>query len=58
MTNVMERVFAENVENVTSTTLQRNARKLSDVQTVLETTRYMQKLAKKWKREKEIMSVK
>ena len=51
-TNVTEGVFVENVEKGIPTTLQRNARKLTDVQTVVDIIRCMQKLAKIGKEKK------
>ena len=51
-TNVMEGVFVENVEKETLTTLQKNVRKFTDVQTVVETTECMQKLMKNGKEQK------
>ena len=52
-TNITERVFAKNVENGAPNTLQRNARKLLDVQTVVEIIRCMQKLVKNGKEKKD-----
>ena len=49
----MERVFVENLENTILTTLQRNARKLIDMQTVVETTWCMQNFQKMEKRKRD-----
>ena len=51
-TNVMEGMFVENVEKGTPTTLMRNTRKFTDVQTVVDTIRCMQRLAKNGKERK------
>ena len=54
-TNVMETAFVENVKNVTPTTQDRKARKLSDEQNVVDTIWCMKNLRKMEKRKRDLV---
>ena len=55
---VTEKVYVESVARKILTTLQKNAKNPTNVQTVVETTWYMQEFVRRWKKEKEILTIK